>query len=97
MVKDTAVSTSCNTKSHKKSCDKKGSRVIKSRCLQICNEKCWQSAWDYWKCIAANRGQYRSEFATSKMPRIRVVCVISIKKKPIDWKESEKEAKEGLS
>ena len=78
MVKHTVVSTSCNTKLHKKSCNEKGNRAIKLQCLQICDKECWQCAWDHWKSIAANQGRYRSEFATSKTPRIRVVCVMSL-------------------
>ena len=62
----------------------KDSRGIKSWCLWICNKKHWQCACDHWKHIAANRGQYRGEFATSKMPRIRVVCVIAFVRNFLD-------------
>ena len=39
MVQHTAVSTSCNTKLHKKIHEEKGRRVIESQCLQIYSEK----------------------------------------------------------
>ena len=58
--------------------NEKGSRAIKLQCLQIHDEKHWQCAWDHWKSITENRGWYRSEFTTSKTPRIRVVCVMNL-------------------
>ena len=58
--------------------DEKGSRVMKSWRLQIHNEKCWQSAWDNWKSIAANWGWYCGKFVTSKSPWICIMCVMSI-------------------
>ena len=58
MVKHTAVKLAATQNHTKKSCNEKGSRAIKSWCLQIQDKKCWQCARDHWKSIAANRGWY---------------------------------------
>ena len=44
---------------------------------RICDEKCAMCAWDHWNSIGANPARYRCEFATSKTPRIRAMCVMS--------------------
>ena len=84
MVKTNSSATSFNMKNcsiEQKSLDKKGSRAKKSRCKKlqrIRNEKCTMCAWDHWNNIGANQMRYHNEFATSKMPQIRVMCVMTL-------------------
>ena len=46
---------------------------------RIHDEKHTMCEWDHWNNIGANPVQYRGEFAMSKTPRIRVVCLIALK------------------
>ena len=41
----------------------------------IHDEKCCMCEWDHWNNIGANPARYHGEFTTSKLQRIRVMCV----------------------
>ena len=86
MVKQTAVqpvSTGKFALQQKKSHDKKGSRAKKialgKNHSEFATKKRAMCAWDHWNSIGVNPARYRCEFATSKTPRIRAMCVMSLR------------------
>ena len=84
MVKQTAVQPVSTGKFalHKKNRAIKRGLGRKNRAgkksQRIRNEKCAMCAWHHWNSIGANPVRYRCEFATSKTPQIRTVCVMSL-------------------
>ena len=85
MVKQTAVQPvstwkiALHNKNHaiKRGLGQKNHAVKKLQ--RIRNEKCVMCAWDHWNSIGANPVRYRCKFATSKMPQIRAMCVMTLK------------------
>ena len=55
----------------RKNCAGKKSRRIRDEKRTMCE-------WDHWNSIGAIPTRYRGEFATSKTPQIRAVCVMSL-------------------
>ena len=83
MVKQTAVQLVSTWKFalHKKNCVIKRGLGRKNhtgkKSQRIHDEKRAMCAWDHWNSIGANPARYCCEFATSKTPRIRAMCVMS--------------------
>ena len=88
MVKQTAVQPVSTGKFalHKKNRAIKRGLGRKNRAgkksQRIRDEKRAMCAWDHWNSIGANPARYRCEFATSKTPRIRAVCVMALTLNP---------------